>query len=182
MTNGCLQVITCPHVWLPLIWNLNFSGKSPKIFDLSTDKAKRAAASILKHRQVWLQGLKPQNNSSASGFWPQCALSGCTIVHICTYQSPSGPDGQSGFPIGSQGLQAVLWHLSKAKRWKAAWLLSSSCKYPVTAPGSGPNRLCAFSLHSLCFIKINDKAAVYAKAYLCFAWSCIWKDMPRSCL
>lgn len=79
-------------------------------------------------------------------------------MHICTYQSPSGSDGQSGFPIRSQGLQAVFWHLSEAKRWKATWLLSSSCKYPVIALGSGPNRLCAFSLHSLCFIKINDKA------------------------
>lgn len=101
---------------------------------------------------------------------PVCTISLQHFVNYLTYQSLWSSDVQSGCQIGARGPQAVLWHLREAERWKAVWLLSSSCKYPqsprraLAVIGSVP-----FSLRTLCFIKINDKATVYADAYLCLA-------------
>lgn len=110
--------------------------------------------------------MKPQNHCNASGFWTSALCSGLChcVLWILTYQSLSTSDGQSVLVSGAQGPQAVLWHLEEAKRWKAVWLLRRSCKYSEPLH---PNQLCAFSLRSLCFIKINDKASVYAQAYQC---------------
>lgn len=84
--------------------------------------------------------------------------------------SPSSIPVELRYPIRVSDCwpQAALWHLKEAKRWKAVRLLSRSCKYPqspllaviVPAP---------FHSALFCFIMINDKAAVYAYAYLCLA-------------
>lgn len=84
-------------------------------------------------------------------FDPACAIS-LQLCEIITLINPSGArmSNQSCRPEP----RAALWHLREAQRWRAVWLLSSSCEYPQS-PRLELAVIDSVSFHSAVFVSLR---------------------------